>query len=462
MAILALGFGLRLWVASQTTPTALVRHLESRLDGRVEIRETSLSVFRFPAEVRITGFKLAGRDANANRGIPLGDRKPMERWAIAVEEARLEASLWSLLTGNISIKDLRLDGLDLDCQVRRDGSWNISSIFRKPSTVNGEAAKKPDDQPGPPPEEADERDRPVLRAKDFPMATRAQSLRLSGGALRALLKKKGTYIDISGLDLAIHDLDVDPADLENHNQARFDLKGVVRITRPKDGLEYAVLHLEGSGEMTPFDAATGGLDPRGTAAVTLLDPCTINLLPSLEKIADKVRTLKKFGIDVTDEITTQVIFAPGTPLQVSFGDGRLTTTTELPSTSGRLQAMMAPGGWIEPATGQHRFDVALVASEDLSSRALDAVRDKARIIPGKRSREEFLAEIEASLFPDDRFRPLFSSKNDIGDPDVDLENPLPDMQRFLRGVLEDLGVDPSQQKQLEDVGKELLKGLLGS
>jgi len=174
-----------------------------------------------------------------------------------------------------------------------------------------------------------------------------------------------------------------------------------------------------------------------------------------------VKILRRLGIDVVDEIPTKIDFIPDSELEFTFEEGRLTTSTPLPSRSGDFSVVMAPGAWIEPADGEHRFDVTLLASEALSSRVLSTTRETARKIPGTNAREKFLDVLEKSLFQDGRFRPVFSSTGNIGDPDVDLENELPDIGQFLRGVLEDIGIDKNQQKDLEKAGKDLLKGLLG-
>ena len=458
LVVLLLLAGLRLLVASQTSPAALAARMESLIDARVEIADTSLSLLRLPAQVRLSGFRLAGRDALANNAVPLRQRPPVQRWFIGADEVTLEASLWSLLTGRILVEDLRLKGATLDAVINKKGQWNVTKLFDEPGIVNGKpnprkAAKAP---------EAGAPDEPSFagpQASDFPMAAEVKHVLFEGSDLQAFLKKKETLVDLSGLRLEIDGLDIDPADLAHHNGGRLRLQGVVKVGKPDSQVEFAIFHIQGEGTVRPFDPATGVFNPLAEARVVLQDPSTISLLPSLQKIAKKVEVLRKFGIDVVDEIGESVDFTPGTVLDTRFADGRLVTVTPLRARAGTLEIELESGGWVAPASNDHFLNAVLLANDELSSSLRQQVKEKSASIPGAKAKEQFVAELEKSLFPEGKFRPAFSSQGDLGDPDVELTNPLPDMGKFLRGVLEDIGVNPEDAKALEEVGRSLLDGL---
>ena len=457
----------RLVLAQLLSPQALVERLESNLNARVEIGSVSLSLFSIPARLEIRDVRFGERDASADNAVKLKDRPAMERALLSASSLNLRASPWSLLRREIQITEMVIDQAAADIRVRESGSINTTKLFHTPEIVAGKPnpnfKAKPLIATGPGPAPVAGTGEPVeppVLVDDVPFAASIKSFVLTGARAQTLFKKNGRFIDISGLRFEVSDLDVDPANLATRNKGHVRLSGSVLIAKPEEQLEYARLNILGEGEIIPFDPATRAMNPTIKGRLTFVQPSSISYLPSLAKINEKLEELKKVGIKIGDKLGTSVDFPDQNWVEFEYVNGVFRTLTPLHARAQKIEVQVEPGGYLHTGTSDHFFRIILVGNQSLSDRMKTQVEEKAAILPSGKARDEFLKELMDSFFRDGRFRPICVSSGDMGDPDVELENKLPDLGKYLKGVLGDIGIDPETQKDLEEAGGRLLQELL--
>jgi hypothetical protein len=470
-----LGFGIgitaavllvaRLLLAVLLSPQALVDRLEAEMNARVEIGSVSLSLFSIPARVEMRDVRFGERDVSSDNAVKLKDRPPMERAMLSASSLKLAASPWSLLSREFSITEMVVDQAAADIRVRESGGMNLSKLFRTPEIVGGKPNPKIKFKPivtgtAEPGAAAGEAEEPPVVVDDVPFAASIKSFLLTGARAQALFKKNGRFIDVSNLRFEVTDLDVDPANLATRNKGHVRISGSVLIAKPEEKIEYARLHILGEGEIIPFDPATRAMNPTIKGRLTFAESSAITYLPSLVKINEKLEDLKKVGIKIGDKLGTSVDIPDQNWVDFEFSNGVFRTLTPLHARAQKIEVEVEPGGYIHTGTNDHFFRVILVGNQSLSDRMKTQVEEKAGVLPSGKARDEFLAELMDSFFLNGRFRPICVSTGDIGDPDVELENKLPDLGKYLKGVLGDIGLDPETQKDLEEVGGKLLEGLL--
>ena len=449
---------LRMVLANLTTPEALVKRLESQINARVEIEASKLTLFHFPSLVELHGVRLAPRDADANNAVPLVKRQAIGQPLFSAKSMRLEGSPWSLLSRTLDISDLIIDEADARIEKRKEGSLDVETLFKRPEIVAG----KPNPRPAP---VAQGTTLPVaptnaLTADDLPMATSIGHILLSGSRVQTLLRRKGTMIDVSSLRFELTDLNVHPADLANHNSGQLRVAGALRINRPKKNREYANLNILGEGQIQPFDPATRLLSPSGSAKITFSTPSEINLTPAFEKINKRLKSLKKIGVDLGQELGTTLVIADQTSVQVEFREGIVKTLSPLPASAGNVAIELASGALFNPENNEHAILVTLIADAKLSALVLEQINDKARLIPDGPSRDAFLQELTDSFFKNERFQPVCLSTGNLDDPDVELVNKLPDIGKFLSGLLDEISRTPSSVTEDGPSASQILNSLI--
>lgn len=455
----------RLVLTLMLTPQALVNRLEAQLNARVEIGSVSLSLFSLPARMELRDVRFGERDVSADNALKVKDRPAMERSILSASSIKIAASPWSLLSREIDVTEMVVDQAAADIRVRESGSMNLSKLFRTPEIVGGkpnpEFKSKPivtvTTAPGAATGEAVE---PPVVVDDVPFAASIKSFLFTGARAQALFKKGGRFIDVSNLRFEVTDLDVDPANLAARNKGRVRISGSILIAKPEEKLEYARLHILGEGEIIPFDPVTRAMNPAIKGRLTFSDASAITYLPSLAKINKKLESLKKVGINIGDKLGTSVDIPDQNWVDFEYTDGVFRTLTALHARAQKIEVEVEPAGYIHTGTNDHFFRVILVGNQSLSDRMKTQVEEKANVLPSGKARDEFLAELMDSFFLNGRFRPICVSTGDIGDPEVELENKLPDLGKYLQGVLGDIGIDPETQKDLQDAAGKLLEGLL--
>ena len=455
----------RFVLALMLSPQALVNRLEAEMNARVEVSSVSLSLFSIPTRVEMRDVRFGERDVSADNAVKLKDRPAMERSILSASTLKLSASPWSLLGRKFDVTEMVVDQAAADIRVRESGSMNLSKLFRTPEIVGGKPNPKFKFKPivtgtTEPGVVAGEAVEPPVVVDEVPFAASIKSFLLTGARAQALFKKNGRFIDVSNLRFEVTDLDVDPTNLAAHNKGRVRISGSVLIAKPEEKLEYARLNILGEGEIIPFDPATRAMNPAIKGRLTFGESSAITHLPSLVKINEKLETLKKVGIKIGDKLGTSVDIPDQNWVDFEYANGVFKTLTPLHARAQKIEVEVEPGGYIHTGTNDHFFRVILVGNQSLSDRMKTQVEEKAEALPSGKARDEFLKELMDSFFLNGRFRPICVSTGDIGDPDVELENKLPDLGKYLKGVLGDIGIDPETQKDLEDAAGKLLEGLL--
>lgn len=458
--VLLARLGLGLWL----TPQALVDRLEAGMNARVEVGSVALSLFSFPAKVELREVRFGERDVSADNAVKLKDRPAMERSLLSASTLRLSASPWSLLRREFDVTEMIVDQAAADIRVSESGGMNLNKLFRIPEIVGGkpnpEFKFKPivgSDATAPGIGEAAE---PPVVVDEVPFAASIKSFLFSGARVRTFFKKNGRFFDVSNLRFEVSDLDVDPANLAARNKGKVRISGNLLIAKPEEKIEYARLNILGEGDIIPFDPATRELNPTIRGRLTFGEASAVTYLPSLAKINEKLEALKKVGIRIGDKLGTSIDIPDQNWVDFEYANGVFRTLSPLHARAQKIEVEVEPEGYIHTGTNEHFFRVILVGNQTLSDRMRSQVEEKAEMLPAGKAREEFLKELMDSFFLDGRFRPICVSSGDIGDPEVELENKMPDLGKYLKGVLDDIGIDPETRKDLEEAGGKLLEGLL--
>jgi len=458
--LLVVGIGGRMWIGNQLSPEALVERIEAELNVRAQIEDTQISLFGSPARVRLVGFKMGPRDANANAGIPLGERAEMSRVNIECEEVVLAIPLGGLLRNEIDVRRLRFGRVQVVDEVKKSGKSRIGDMFTMPDIVGGK------DNPKKFPSVVGESVESVVEVEsgrrlfDLGSASVFASdgyFGIKDASIEIVFERQDAFLNTSGLNLEFNEIAFDPKNPAAANRAVVVLAGNVGVLRPGKGVDHGVLHLRGAGETTLVEEESGRFNPAAQLTLGFREDSEINLLPSLEKIQKRLEQLKTFGIDLADEVGDSIVFEAGSEVEVRYFEGLVTFETPLRARCGEFELEIEAGGVIEVEESAHNVRIHLLADAALSDRVRSEIREKAALIPSPERREKFMEELEAGLFIDGRFRPIFISSGDLDDPDVELANEVPDVEDFARGLLEDFGIDREQQDALKDSLRDLLR-----
>ncbi len=408
------GLALKSWLGTVLTRESLIRQLETQWNCRADATSLTVSLWSSPARVEITNLNLAPRDAEADAETPLAARKPLTSALAGADHVVLEVDLADLVHRRLHVKRLTLTSVRARNEISEDGGNLLAKLFSKPlslapasaapkvvaaAPVSGEKATSVPTEPGAatppagnapftPPEPQQplpKKHRPVFQASALGMSVVIDEARLEQASYHENNRIAHSRTDVSDLNLAISQVDVDPGDLERHNQCKIDLSahlqtsGRTRIGADTQNVKTSDFTFETHSNIHPIDATTGELSPSGTLDLLLKKGSVFGGFTTIGELAGNDKGLanakKNFGIDVSN-------IKAGGDLQedmrtaVKINGPRIEFTQDARLLFPEYAGIVRAGSWLNGGEDLHEMQLQLVPSDALSKSLQDGVKEK--------------------------------------------------------------------------------------
>ena len=428
------------WGGRQITADYLVEEVEDSLNCRLEIGEVEVRAVGLPSTVVLRKVRMAKRDEWVNH--PLAERPALQQSELEIEEVRLAVSLLGLLMRTVDVKELKLVNPKTRLVLREDGSSNLAEIFRSAPDREERRRRKGKKTGG------------SLNVEEVGLLARLDGVALEGGELDMLVEKSGIRIEVRELSGALDAIEVDPAALEETNEARLALSGTVAFGWEEEGpLEGGFLEVEGEATAKLFDPETADLNPDLTGQLQMSEASWLSAnLPPFNGMVALLGKLTSFGMKV-GFWPERARFGRGGMLGLHYHEERFTALDPLALQLGDWELALLEESWLDLATDEHDISGELVAAESLSGLMHLGMEKSLRYLPDS-IEEAVVMELDELWFREGRFFTHVRSHGELSDPDVDLENAFPDLKELTKEALEKAGKD-----KLQDLGEGLLDGL---
>lgn len=465
VALIAAGFGgLHWWLASQLSKEALVAQMEAAWNCRAQIDEAKLILLASPARLDLTGCRIAKRDAELDK--PLAARLALEaaNVEVSINHAVLEVKLQDLLARRLNVQQLSLSDIAVREEIDKDGRSSLGELFRKPSGARvaapapaeagrpsvsvtasipeatiQETATQPVKPVAPSTDQASGTGNPsgprTFTAAELGFEIRVDQASLERASLHIVNRRNTTTTDVKDLRFAIHDIDVNPADLANHNRCNLSIGGRIavgdRIKLP-DG-EWREVSLfdvvvEGEGTVRPFDPQSGRWDAATTLQLKLKKDSVVGGYMKLGETGSRdLKKLEEYGIDLRD-VTMGGPLLEDADIGVRFEEDRLTFLDDARFAMSEGELAVRKDSWLNSAEDEHEMQIRLWCGPKLRDQVAAGAQKLGLTKEQAESLIQALSDEKGTLFFD------FQSTGKLSKP-----NPKPDMKRLLDRVLNNLG-----------------------
>jgi hypothetical protein len=370
--------GLRLWLGKSLSKEALVSQMETAWNCRAGIDDVRLVLFSNPARLEIIGCRLWPRDGEVGKA--LATRTAIEPGPISIGNAVLEVKLQDLVSKRLNVQQLTLSDISVVEEITKDGQSSLGQLFQRPTQESPPVAVNPPEtnsEPVPTAPTIPDVEPPAPRADETSMATSTPavqapelgySIRVDRASLeRANLminnRKNTTLTTLSDLSFTISEIDIDPADLLNHNslQLLLDTRIVVRDHVTIKGVHQPVnqvdLRLHGEGKVRPLDPSTGLWSASSDLHLTLLKG---SLLAGYMKIGDieskDLKKLDEYGIDLRDVSMGGPLFEDAN-IRIRFSDDRILFMDDANFAMPDYELSVGKESWLNPPEDQHELNL---------------------------------------------------------------------------------------------------------
>ncbi|MGI9241044.1 MAG: hypothetical protein ACR2RV_09590 [Verrucomicrobiales bacterium] len=449
---------------SYITPDFITSTIESEHNCRAEVAETKISLFSFPAKVEILGVKIGARDEHADAGTKLADRPALGVGAINADSISLEANLLDLIRRRISVEHLTVDNLYVaEFLIEREGGNSLDPLFDPPTTVRG--------QPNPEFEEKKQRrelakqrrkmakaERPEQEERPFtiselPLPATMSALNINNAQVNAKIRRNKTRITFSDIQIKVSDIDVAPGDLGRHNRAKVTVTAHLDIEDRDRTVKFADLDIRSEGEVIPFDPVTGYINPDITHQITVLKGGKLDAIPSLVKLAGKIKKLDEIGLRL-DVLAESITLERDSTVTLGYRDGTLEIVEPAQIDFNGHLLTVNKGAWLETGSNRHEASAEIllsaVASDQALGNARDFLREKAKQFSFDQDTVlKYSMKLLEPVTKNGQVWVPFTSSGDFNDPKV---RPDVDLQNLAETIaLEALG--DILEKTQEDAGK---------
>lgn len=429
------GLGVGSWyVLKKLDVNTWADEAEKSWNCRVEVGDSTLSLFTRPATLVLKRVKFAPRDAEMTK--PRASRTPLAAGAAPIEIAELmmDVKREDLLNQKLSVERLRiLEPLVKETQ-DAEGKSSLQTLFKKPEVPGAPSEAKPVHPPGSPEALAEEK-------KKAAFAYAVSTASLENG--RLVIVNKDTTVTLEKLNFRILGFDLDPKDPAAHNLIRASLschinvQGLARIGGAKRPAQLADLTLEAESQIRPVDPATGKWSPVSALKMRLAKGSMLAGHITMGDVAGKeMMKLLEYGVDL------RPVRAGGPLIQDSeveaiFADNRLTLLKPTFFAFPDYEVVIEPQSWVNSSQDLHAIELRLSCGLELQQRIQKGVAE-AKL-------GDSLAGGIIQALSDDRGRMTFDieSSGSLSDPKV-----RPKIDRVLENLLKGRGLEG------------LLKGLL--
>jgi hypothetical protein len=488
LVVIVLGgvFGGQAWLKGRLQKDSLVEQMEAAWNCRAHVDETSVSFFSRPATVKITGLKLAPRDAEVDK--LLAERAPLAPGTalVSANEVILSVQLTDLMSGTLNVEKLHVDGLDVRNTVDAQGVnslWDgifkssdaIEATTKEPVAVagagGGAVPGEVKDAPGDPATgKPKKQPKPPKKAK---LASEMLAVNLAVKSA-AILNCNFEHIDLQAgsrsaaqnLKFEVSDIDVAPGDLANHNHAQFSFSAIVRHEKTVEKVTIADFVIDATGSVEPFNPKTGELRPDTDMSILVRKGGLLGGIP-FEKQLDKksLEQLKKKGINLGDIALGGVLAQDASAKVHTLPGGKMIFKQKTTLAFPQYEISMDEQSWLAVPQDLHNVKARLVVSPELSARIVD---DRKKVLIEQNKKEQgldalksaaelYATDLLASGLMDEQKRLVFpyQSKGSISKPKVNIAAMAAEVSSgVINKVLNDFFPTEKKEEQKKDETKK--------
>jgi hypothetical protein len=261
-----------------------------------------------------------------------------------------------------------------------------------------------------------------------------------------VVEKTNLSLRVENLNIALHRLEIDPANPDSFPVPLVDLDGVLFIeSSHADRARYGRIGFSGSARAELFDLTSGDLEVAAELDLLLDEESYLGTnIPVVEKAWDKLGKLEKVGVDI-GELPEQVTFGQSHSLALHYAKERGTLTQPISLVMDGWELALDEGTWIQTEQETHEAQAALIAEEELSAKLHEKMVRTVKKLP-KELRPEMVAGLEDAWFREGRLHARIVSEGRLSKPSLDVANKTPDLEeiakdaakRFVSEQLEEL------------------------
>ena len=267
-------------------------------------------------------------------------------------------------------------------------------------------------------------------AKGF-LAVTMKALNIENSQLYAKIRRNKTRITFSNIQIKVSDIDLDPEDLENHNQAKVTITCHLDIEDRDRTVKYADLEIRSEGSVIPFDPITGYINPDLIYNITVPKGSKLDAIPALVKLEAKANDkLEKVGLKL-DVLADDITITEDTTLKLAYREDALRLAEEATIVFNDHELVLKDDAWLHTGTNRHEAKAEIFLSQAASDKALGKARDFLREQSKKYSFDQDIALnlVNTLLEPVTKRGRVYVPFNSTGDfndpkvrPDIDVED----------------------------------------
>ncbi len=494
--LVVIGVGGYIAIKLVVTKDFVASKIEQNINGRVEIADISVPLWAAFSGITIDGFKIGARDAEVAK--PMKERTPMKDQIIGFKKFNFQVAMGKLITSfgkNFELKSLLITEPTAHIVLGANGGNNLEALLTKPKTKE-DLAKEAEELAAKKAETAKKAAKAEPKAPEKPFDFRELTteikmgkIGIEGGFFTINVQKLGQTLKVSGANVLLRDVLIDPKDLEHKNQLGLTTQFTLELAEGRGGgVKSFKIIFDLQGGMAPINPKTGGPAEAVTVTTGLKKGSYVTGLAIFEKLKGQTEMLNKIGIKLNFLGETQTLAkdAIGT---LTYAGGLITLKTPPTLATNDFEFALTAGDHIHIKTLDHHFrgDLALAAQhtkkveEGLDKNiaagigpAVDkippgAVRDKAK---AALTPEKIRASVLAPAMKNGLITFGIDSSASISSPNVKVLTPqFPSLQNLLQDELKknvpDLKslmgaeMDKLKGQAMDKAGDELKKHLPG-
>ncbi len=450
LVLLAIGgiYGGQAWLKSRFEKEALIAQIEQQLNCRVQIDGSSASILSSPAKVELRGIKFAPRDEEVEKPVKQRAKLDENLVAASAERAVLLVDLSDLIKGNVNIKQLKFEGVQVHGRFDKEGRNSLHPMFisprkdktnddknpkpKDPKSSDPTVVKNPHDKKDPDTKTNEER---PFHASDLPISVLVQVAGISNAQMDISDEKNGTQTTLENFHFDLKDMDVNPSDLAKHNRCLMDFSGQILLKKTGVNMPLMDFAFSGDGSVKPFDVQSGEWNPDIWLKVKLHKGAIIGGTPLKEQMREKdAKKIKDYGLELGN-IALGGVLGEDADTEIHRVGNKFIVKKDTRLIFPQYEITLADGSWFNGHEDVHRGNGVLVVnaavSKDMLSHAQKGLAEKY----GDTLASLAMAVVEPALLDDQKRIVLkFKSRGKLSQPEVDLDNVLVDIKDSIKSA----------------------------
>lgn len=415
------------WIMQKMGPETWVELAEKNWNCRAEVGDAKLNLLTRPATLKFINVRLAPRDLEVAKAY--ADRVPLAEGSAVVEipELTLEVKLDDLVNRRLFVQHVGIINPTVTEIQDDEGKSTLEALFKKPGSTEALVAT-PKTEPAPPKVESKASDEP---APAFTYAV--SSATIEKGQFN--ITTGTTQIAIRDLDFKLTGIDVDKADLTNHNRIQavlsttIDVTGMARIDGAMRPAELAHLVISGTGDIRPIHPQTLEWKPFSQLSLTLAKGSVLGGHMTIGEAAGKeLRKLQEYGVDLAPVIIGGPLMQDAV-VTGDFANDLFITRSLTKFAFPEYEVVIEPKSWVNSAKDKHEINLRLSTGPALQARLTTGI--------GQAKLGESIARALTQALSDDQGRMTFDieSSGSLSDPKVK-----PKTDRVLKNLMSGQGL----------------------